>query len=64
MINSLLTIKDVMTRLQVSRATIYRLIARGELKPFKIGRSLRFDEHDLDTFIARKKDAPPPRSLE
>jgi excisionase family DNA binding protein len=55
---TLLTIKDVMTRLQVSRATIYRLIERGELKPFKIGRSLRFDEHDLDAFIAQKKDAP------
>ncbi len=58
MIKTLLTIKDVMTRLQVSRATIYRLIERGELKPFKIGRSLRFDEQDLDAFIDKKKDAP------
>jgi putative molybdopterin biosynthesis protein len=58
MIKALLTIKDVMTRLQVSRATIYRLIERGELKPFKIGRSLRFDEQDLNSFIALKKDTP------
>jgi len=57
--DELLTLKDVMTRLKLSRATIYRLIEQGELRPFKIGHSLRFEESDLAAFIARKKDNPP-----
>lgn len=56
--NELLTLKDVMSRLKLSRATIYRLIEQGELKPFKIGHSLRFEEQDLAAFIARKKQPP------
>lgn len=62
MSQSLLTLKDVMTRLKVSRATIYRLIERGELHPFKIGHSLRFEEQDLAAFIARQKDTTPPNA--
>ncbi|MNK66967.1 Helix-turn-helix domain protein [compost metagenome] len=58
----LLTLKDVMSRLKLSRATIYRLIEQGELKPFKIGQSLRFEEQDLAAFIARKKEPPEPKS--
>lgn len=57
--DELLTLKDVMSRLKLSRATIYRLIEQGELRPFKIGHSLRFEERDLADFIARKKDHPP-----
>lgn len=60
--NDLLTIKDVMTRLKLSRATIYRLIERGDLHPFKIGHSLRFEEQDLQAFIARQKGQPPPEA--
>lgn len=62
MSQSLLTLKDVMTRLKVSRATIYRLIERGELHPFKIGHSLRFEEQDLSAFIARQKHPSPPNA--
>ncbi len=60
MLKNLLTLKDVMTRLQLSRATIYRLIEQGELHPFKIGHSLRFEEQDLTTLIARMKESTPP----
>jgi excisionase family DNA binding protein len=60
MVNSLLTLKDVMARLRLSRATIYRLIEQGELHPFKIGNALRFEEQDLDAFIMRMKHPPEP----
>lgn len=62
MVQSLLTLKDVMTRLKLSRATIYRLIEQGELHPFKIGNALRFEEQDLASFIARMKNPPGPPS--
>lgn len=62
MTDELLTLKDVMTRLKLSRATIYRLIDQGELHPFKLGHSLRFEEQDLASFIARAKDSSSPSS--
>jgi excisionase family DNA binding protein len=62
MAKDLLTLKDVMTRLKLSRATIYRLIEQGELHPFKIGHSLRFEEQDLAALIARMKGASSPPS--
>lgn len=52
-----LTLQEVMSRLKVSRATVYRLMDQGELHPFKIGGSLRFDEEDLEAYIERCKAA-------
>lgn len=37
--------------LSVSRQTIYRLIARGALRSFKIGRSTRIPVADLNALI-------------
>ncbi len=39
--------------LTVSRAKLYNLIAAGEIKAVKIGRSTRFETADLDAFIDR-----------
>lgn len=50
---SLLTLKDVMERLKFGRSTIYKLIDQGELHPFKVSGSLRFDEEDVEAYIQR-----------
>lgn len=40
-------VAEVAAYLHVHRATIYRLIDRGLLRPFKVGRVWRFDRREL-----------------
>jgi excisionase family DNA binding protein len=47
----LLTIREACDRLKLSRASLYRLIARGELPTVRIGRARRVIREDLDRFI-------------
>jgi len=51
----LLTVADVQERLSVSRDTVGRLIASGDLTPVRIGRAVRIANADVDEFIARCK---------
>lgn len=45
----LLTVDDVAARLQVSRATVYRMHARGDLPGVRLGvRCLRFSPADVE----------------
>jgi excisionase family DNA binding protein len=55
---ALLTFKEAMDFLRVSRSTIYRLISAGQLRGYKIGSTWRFYEHDLLAAVA----APTTRS--
>jgi excisionase family DNA binding protein len=41
--------------LGVSRATVERLVSRGELPIVKVGASTRYDVEDLDRFIATNR---------
>lgn len=41
--------------LQVSRATLYRLIARGEIRSLKIGSARRIPVAALEAYIAGSK---------
>jgi excisionase family DNA binding protein len=41
-----------MKRLDVCRATIYRMIARGELEIVKVGRATRITSGSLDRIIS------------
>ena len=50
--NKLLTIKDVQDRLNVSRQTVYNLTTRGKLKYIRIGRAVRFEQSEIENFIA------------
>ena len=52
----LLTFKEACWRLSVSRATLYRMIERGEFpKPVHISNGCpRFNEQDIDEYIASK----------
>lgn len=53
----LLTINETCALAAISRATIYRLIKAGALKPVKIGRSVRIPDDELDAFLENLKAA-------
>ena len=45
---ALLTFKEAMDFLRVSRSTIYRLLKKGQLPGFKIGSDWRFNVEAID----------------
>ncbi len=51
----LLTFEEAAALLRVSRATLYRLIAGGQLTGHKVGRGWRFYKTDLHKFIAAQR---------
>jgi excisionase family DNA binding protein len=55
MSGKLLTTKQVQEMLGVSERTIFNFIDRGELKGFKVGRSWRFEESDIEDYINRQR---------
>ncbi len=48
----LLTFQEAAELLRVSRATMYRLLASGQLKGHKVGARWRFYKAELHAFIA------------
>ncbi len=46
-----ITAHDVADRLGVSAMSIYRMIDRGELRAYRIGRSVRIDPRDVATLV-------------
>lgn len=50
----MLTIPQVMERLQVCYSTVYTLIREGKLPAAKVG-TWRVDPDDLDAFLAKRK---------
>jgi excisionase family DNA binding protein len=50
-----LTPAEVAARLQVCRATVYKLIARGELAHVRVGLSVRIAPADLDAYLAARR---------
>jgi excisionase family DNA binding protein len=54
----MLTVTQVMARLNVSKTSVYGLVKNGALpKPIKIGGSARWDELELEAAIERWKAA-------
>ncbi len=49
----LLSMKQVTQQLGISERTVYRLMEEGELHPFKMGKSWRFEQSDIDAYIER-----------
>lgn len=47
----LLTVGEAAAYLGVARKTLYNRASARQISTVKIGRSLRFDVHDLDTYI-------------
>jgi excisionase family DNA binding protein len=50
-----LTTEEVLTYLNVTSRTIYRLIRIGELPAIRVGRQWRFRQSDLDAFLDRQR---------
>jgi excisionase family DNA binding protein len=50
----LLTLKEAMSYLRVSRSTLYRLMESGRLRGYKVGKSWRFHREDLRGCVARE----------
>lgn len=52
----LLTVQDVASYLRLSVRTVERLISEGEIRAFWIGGSRRFEEADLQDFVAKCRE--------
>ncbi len=50
--DALLTFKEAMNFLRVSRSTLYRLMWSGQLRGHKVGSTWRFYKHDLRGVVA------------
>lgn len=48
-------VEDVQRRLGVGRATAYKLISKGEIPSYRVGRALRVKPEDMDSFLARNR---------
>jgi excisionase family DNA binding protein len=47
------SVNDVLKILSLSRTTLYKLVARGELSPMKIGRKTLFSAADISTLLTK-----------
>lgn len=54
-----LTPQEVAQQLQITKNTVYELVKRGDLPAFRIGRKLRFDQHDVDMYKQTGKFTQP-----
>lgn len=61
--NTALTAQDVADMLKISKNTVYELIKRGELTSYKVGRKVRFNLKDVESYIAGSKNPAAPKSL-
>ena len=50
----LLTVDEVMDLVRISRDTVYRLAAKGELPGRKIGRTWRFPRDEIEAYIRQR----------
>jgi excisionase family DNA binding protein len=55
----LLKIPEVMARLAIGQTKVYELMASGELRSVKVGRSRRVPSDDLERFVAQLDDSRP-----
>lgn len=46
--DQVLSVEEVAEILKVSQKTVRRMVKRGELKPSRIGRLLRFNSQDIE----------------
>jgi putative molybdopterin biosynthesis protein len=49
----ILTTKEVMEYLKVTRPTVFKLIKTGQLKAAKVGRDYRIYKSDVDNFLEK-----------
>jgi len=51
-VGELLTLDEAKDRLRVSRRTVERLIAAGQIRPTRIGRRILVTERELEAYVA------------
>ncbi|MGS0765176.1 substrate-binding domain-containing protein [Syntrophomonas curvata] len=51
-----LSTQQVADILHVSNSTIYNLVKSGQLRAYKVGRKMRFTEHDINDYIAQAQE--------
>lgn len=49
--NDIMTSREVMAYLKISKPTLYRMIQDGNLKAVKIGKNYRFLKQDIDNLL-------------
>ena len=49
------TVKELAELLRVTEMTIYRLVKRGELTAYHIGRAMRFRRDDIEVFLEKHR---------
>jgi excisionase family DNA binding protein len=52
-----LKVRDVAQLLGVSAQQIYKMAAKGEIPSFKVANAVRFDPHDIATWLRQKYPA-------
>jgi excisionase family DNA binding protein len=57
-LQAFLTTEEVLSYLNTTPRTIYRLIRSGELPAVRIGRQWRFRRSDLDAWVERQRPVP------
>jgi len=50
-----LTVAQIAAKLQVTEITVYKLIQKGVLPAFKVGRCWRVEDKDFKQYIQRSK---------
>jgi putative molybdopterin biosynthesis protein len=55
---ALLSVNEVAALLKISRPSVYRMIRRGELRPYRVGERLRFNAHEIDELLERSRGEP------
>ena len=53
--DSMLRVRDVAKRLDVSERTVFRWLKEGNLMGHRLGRNLRISEADLEDFLVASK---------
>jgi excisionase family DNA binding protein len=54
----LLDVNGLAQLLGISRQSVYRMIARRELVPYRIGERLRFRPEEVDAYLERQREGP------
>jgi excisionase family DNA binding protein len=53
----LLSVPEAAYQLNISRATLYRLLARGDLVSVRIGARVFVPQQELDSYVDRRRQA-------
>jgi len=61
--NTTYTPEEVAQILKISKYTVYELIKRGELSAYRVGRKVRVEEKDIESYKQRSKRASSPAGI-